>query len=136
VHDLNPVVLIYARTISPPLTSLVKQIDEATAKNTDLQMGSFVTFCTDEEGFNRIAKDLAKKEKIEHTAFTRMGRDGPRHHDIHPEAEITVLLYVGAVVKANHAFRKGEMKDGDIKAILDDLPKILKTMKPEASGRK
>src|SRR5438309_9188466 len=38
----NPVAMIFAREVSEPLTKLIKEIDAATAKNTDCSMGSFV----------------------------------------------------------------------------------------------
>jgi hypothetical protein len=41
------------------------------------------------------------------------------------EADITVVLYVDRTVKANRAFKKGEMKEKDVDAIIADLSKIL-----------
>ena len=40
--------MIFAREVSDPLTSLVKKIDEATAKNSSCRMGSFVVFLSDD----------------------------------------------------------------------------------------
>ena len=48
--------MIFAREISGNLTSLVKKIDEATVKNSDCSMGSFVVFLNDEEGFEKKLK--------------------------------------------------------------------------------
>src|SRR5437588_1198653 len=45
----NPVAMIFAREASEPLTTLIKKIDAATAKNSGCSMGSFVVFLSDSE---------------------------------------------------------------------------------------
>jgi hypothetical protein len=119
--------MIFAREISDNLTSLVKKVDKATADNADARMGSFVVFCNDDEKLEGKLKDLADKEKLNKTVLTIVDKkSGPSGYDVNPKADVTVVLYVGRQVKANHAFKKGELKEKDIKAIMDDLPKILK----------
>jgi hypothetical protein len=41
------------------------------------------------------------------------------------DADITVVLYTDRMVKANHAFKKGELKDADIEKIVSEVPMIL-----------
>lgn len=118
--------MIFARKITPALTSLVKKIDEATAKNQGCSMGSFVVFCSDDEELEGKLKQLAKKEGLKHTVLTVDNPTGPRGYDIPKEADVTVILYKQKQVKANHAFRKGEFKADDVQKILKDLPKIVK----------
>src|SRR2546421_11701822 len=122
--------MIFAREVSDPLTSLVKKIDDATAKNSDAKMGSFVVFLNDEEGVAKKLKDLAEKEKLEKIALATLAdKSGPEGYNVAKDADITVVLYRGAYnkgsVKANYAFKKGEMKDKDIDKIVEDLAKIL-----------
>src|SRR5262245_18736900 len=38
----NPVAMVFAREVTPPVAKLIKKIDEATEKNKSAQMGSFV----------------------------------------------------------------------------------------------
>jgi hypothetical protein len=127
--------MIFAREISDPLTSLVKKIDAATVKNSACKMGSFVVFLNDEEGLEQKLKDLAEKEKLERIALTIDTPSGPQRYNVVKDADITVVLYRGSyakgAVKANYAFRKGEMKDGDIDKIVGDLVKILPEEKKE-----
>ena len=112
------------------MTSLVKKIDEATAKHADDEMGSFVVVCTaDQDGTAKKLKELARKEKIRHTVLTVYDAAGPEDYKLAKEADVTVLLYVDKEVKANYAFRKGEMTDKDIEKILAGLPKILPAKK-------
>ncbi len=117
--------MIFAREVSDPLTSLVKKIDAATAKNSDCRMGSFVVFLSDDEGLEKKLKDLAKKEKIDHTVLSIDNPAGPRGYGVSKDADVTVVLYTNRTVKANYAFKKGELKDADVNKIVGDVSKIL-----------
>jgi hypothetical protein len=118
--------MIFAREISDPLTSLVKQIDAATAKHTDCRMGSFVVFLNDEEGFDKKLQALAKKEKLDKTPLMVMSNPtGPPGYDIAKDAAVTVVLYTKRTVKVNHAYKKGELKSADVDKIVAELPAIL-----------
>jgi hypothetical protein len=117
--------MIFAREVSDPLTSLVKKIDAATAKNSDCSMGSFVVFLSDDEGLEKKLKDLAKKDKIDHTVLSIDNPAGPRGYGIAKDADVTVVLYTNRTVKANYAFKKGEMKEADVDKIVGDVSKIL-----------
>ena len=117
--------MIFAREITGPLTSLVKKIDAATAKNSDCRMGSFVVFLSDDEGLEKKLKELAKKDKIEHTILSIDNPAGPRGYNVAKDADVTVILYNKRDVKANYAFKKGEMKESDVEKIVGDVSKIL-----------
>lgn len=119
--------MIFAREISDNLTSLVKKVDAETGKNTKARMGSFVVFCNDDEKMEDKLKGLAKKEGLKKTVLTLVdSKSGPEGYELHKDADVTVALYVGRQVKSQFAYKKGELKDKDIEAILKDLPKILK----------
>ena len=45
--------MIFAREVSDNLTSLVKKVDAATAKNSACRMGSFVVFLNDDESLEK-----------------------------------------------------------------------------------
>jgi hypothetical protein len=88
-------------------------------------MGSFVVFLSDDEKLEKTLKELAKKEKLDHTVLTIDNPAGPKGYDIDKEADVTVVLYTKRNVKANYAFRKGELKAPDIDMIVKDVTKIL-----------
>jgi hypothetical protein len=111
--------------VSDQLTSLVKKIDEATAKNKDYKMGSFVVFLSDDEKLKTQLKHLADKEKLTKTVLTIDTPAGPSAYDIAKDADITVVMYNNRKVKANHAFKKGEMKAADVNKVVGDISKIL-----------
>jgi hypothetical protein len=118
--------MIFAREISDGLTSLVKKIDEATAKNSKAKMGSFVVVCNDDEKMEDKLKGLAKKEDLKKCVLSLVDRKaGPGGYTLHPDADVTVVLYTKRNTKAQFAYKKGELKDKDVEEILGALPKIL-----------
>jgi hypothetical protein len=117
--------MIFAREISDPLTSLVKKLDSCTAKHSDVRMGSFVIFMSDEEDMEKKLKDLADKDKIDHTVLAIDNKAGPKAYKVSKDADVTVVIYNKRDVKANYAFKKGEMKDSDIEKIIGDVKKHL-----------
>ena len=74
---------------------------------------------------------LAKAEGIASTVLSIDGNKAGPYGDFAREADVTVMLYVGRRVKANHTFAKGQMKEKGVEAVLADLPKIL----PEKKGK-
>jgi hypothetical protein len=121
----SPVAAIFARQVTPGLTKLIKRIDQATDQNQKRNMGSYVVFLSDFETLETELKDLAQKEKIQHCILAIDEPEGPKDYNIAPAAEVTVVLYTELTVKANHAFKKGELNDKAIDAIVADLAKIL-----------
>jgi len=117
--------VIFAREVTDGLTSLVKKIDNATEKNRGCRMGSFVVFCSDEEGLRKKLEALAEKEHLKHTVLTIDNPAGPEGYDIAKDADVTVLLYVKQKVKVNHAYKKGGLTDREAARIVSELPKIL-----------
>ena len=125
VNGENPVAMIFARENSPELVKLVKKIDEATVKNKDKSMGSFVVFLSDKDGLDKELASVAEKEKITKTVLSIDNPAGPKAYNVAKDADITVVLYTDRKVKANHAFKKGEIKDADIEKIVSEVPMIL-----------
>ncbi len=127
--------MIFAREVSDPLTSLVKQIDAATAKNSSCSMGSFVVFCSDDEKLEGKLKELAKKEKLDHIVLTIDNPQGPPKYKVAKDADVTVVLYDKRKVKANYAFKKGELSDGDVGKIVGEVTKILPEKDKEKASK-
>jgi hypothetical protein len=121
----NPVAMIFARQVTPELTRLIKRIDQATEKNQKRAMGSVVVMLSESENLQKQLKELAKKEKIHRSILTIDNPEGPASYNIARDAEVTVILYTNMTVKANHTFKKGNLKDNAIEAIVTDLVKIL-----------
>lgn len=117
--------MIFAREISAPLTSLVKKLDEATAKNTSARMGSFVVFCSDDEGLEKKLKELADKEKLKKIVLSIDNPAGPKNYNVAKDADVTVVYYNKRNVKVNKAFKKGELKETDVEKLVEEVSKIV-----------
>jgi hypothetical protein len=118
--------MIFARKIDDPLIGLIKKINEATARYRGIPLESCVIFSPDDGPLTEALKILARKQNIKHTILATAMRDTYRYRcKLAPEADVTVLLYVGYKVQASHAFRQGELNGKDVEKIAWDLSKIL-----------
>src|SRR5262249_50398942 len=120
----NPVAMVFARDVSPQLVTLVKKLDACTAKNSGCDMGSFVVFLNDEEGLDKRLKSMAEEQGLKHIVLSIDNPQGPQKYKVARDADVTVVLYTGHTVKANHAFKKGQLKDKDIDRVVADVRKI------------
>jgi hypothetical protein len=120
-----PVAMIFARETSPALTSLCKQLDSACAKNSGCKMASFVVFLSDEENLSTQLKTMATDANLRKVVLSIDNPAGPKGYEVAKDADVTVVLYADRNVKANFAFKKGELSDKAIDAILKDVSKIV-----------
>jgi hypothetical protein len=120
----NPVAMIFAREVTPAVKTLIKKIDQCTAKNKDCDMGSFVVFCSDEDGLDKKLKELADEEKLSKIVLSIDSPTGPEKYMVAKDADVTVVLYTKRTVKANYAFKKGQLNDKSIARIVGDVSKI------------
>lgn len=122
---LNPVAMIFAREVNEPLVKLLAKIDKATEKNRDVELGSFVVFLSDKEGLKEQLENVAKKQGFKQIILSTYDPAGPEDFKVAKDSDVTVVFYREHLVKANHAFRKGELNDGAVEKIVGDLPKIV-----------
>ncbi len=120
--------MIFAREINDNLTGLVKKLDKATSESKG-KMGSFVVFCSDDEGLEKKLKELAKTEKINNTILSIDTNKAGPYGNFDKDADVTVMLYTARKVKVNHTFTKGKMTEKEVDAVMADLPKILPAKK-------
>jgi hypothetical protein len=122
------VVNIFAREITDNLTGLVKAIDDKVGENKAKKMAAFAVLLTDDpDKIEPKLETLAKEKEIKNTPLTLMESPaGPPAYKIAKDADVTVLLWVGGKVMANHAFPKGKLDKAAIDKIVDDTAKILK----------
>ena len=123
----NPVAMVFARCADCPQTAkLIKALDKVTAENKAKEMGSFVVFCSDEEKLDAKLKDMVKTAGIKETVLAIDTPSGPSGYKIAKDADLTVVLYTDRKVKANMAFKKGEITDKDIETIVAEAGKLAK----------
>jgi len=124
-NGLNPVAMIFAREVDEPLVRLLVKIDVATAKHRARDMGSFVVFLSNDEKLDQHLQGIAKKNAFKNIVLSIDDPAGLEDYKVVKGADVTVVLYNKHVVRANHAFKKGELTDKAIERIIADLPKIL-----------
>jgi hypothetical protein len=124
-NGLNPVAMIFAREVNEPLVKLLAKIDKATEKNRDVELGSFVVFLSEKEGLKEQLENVAKKQGFKQIILSTFDPAGPEDFKVAKDSDVTVVLYREHLVKANHAFRKGELNDQAVEKIIGDLPKIV-----------
>ncbi len=125
-NGANPVAVVFAREATPAVAKLLKQLDDATVKNGKAEMGSYAVFCSDKDGLDKALSKLAAEQKLKKLVLSIDNPAGPKSYAIAKDADVTVLLYHDFTVKANHAFRKGELTDATITKVVADVSKIVK----------
>ncbi len=107
------------------MTSLVKKLEQATAKHSDCRMGAFVVLLSDDDKMEAKLKELAEKANLKKLVLAVDGPQGPPRLKIAKDADVTVLLYEKKKVKKNFAFEKGKLTDKDADAIVAAVKEIL-----------
>ena len=120
--------MLFARKVTGPLSSLLKQFDASVQKNKDADLRSFAIFLTDDsDAMEKQLKELASKEKISDNVPLAVvaSPSGPPAYKIDKDAEVTVLLYLKGRVVSNFAFKAGELNEKSVKKVVAAVPKIL-----------
>lgn len=125
----SPVVMVFARAVNEPLTRLIKRLDAATAQHQERGVASCVILLSDDPESAKKLKQFAVQEKIQHTILRTYQAAGPKGYHVAQDAEITAILFLDRVVKANHVFKAGELQDQGIDAVVADIAKILPVKK-------
>jgi len=124
-NGLSPVAMLFAREVNEPLLNLLGKLDEATAKNRDQEMGSFVVFLNESDALRQQLAAAARQRGLKRIVLSAYAPAGPEGFQVAADADLTVVLYREHEVKANHAFRRDELTAAATEKILADLPKIL-----------
>ena len=120
--------MIFARKSDAALASLVKQVDTLVAEHADEKLSAFVNLIgEDRDALEADAKEFAAKNKVANipVVVPVEFENGPDNFGINPKAEVTVMLYKGLKVQANHAFGPGQLKKKNVSDVLADVPKLL-----------
>lgn len=123
----QPVVSVFAREVNDELASLLKEIDAVVGKNSDHEMAAFMVVLTDdpagqEEKLKKLAADAGLKN-IPLTTFEDV--NGPRSYKLTQDADFTVMMWVNGKVQVNETFKKGDLTEKTIAAVISNTSKIL-----------
>jgi hypothetical protein len=124
-NGLSPVVMVFARELNEPVLALLRKLDEVSVKHKDKELGAFAVFLNEENKLRDELAAAAKRSNFQRLVVGTYAPPGPDGFAVAKDADVTVVLYTEHEVKANHAFRRGELSAAAVSAILIDLPKIL-----------
>lgn len=124
-NGLNPVAMVVARDWSAPLGKLVTKLDAACMKHEKQELGSFVVFLDASDSLQATLRKVAAGDAFKKLVLALESESAIPEYKASVDAEVTVMLYVRHDVKANFAFRKGELDDAAIERVIAALPKIL-----------
>ena len=126
-YGSNPVVLVFAQEVSGPLVTLVKLLDREVSgnKSEKLRLRAVVVVLSEDEATEEKLKVLSRREGIENVSLALLLPPGPKHYKLSPAADVTVVMYRQNKVVANHAFKKGELNEKAIEAVLRDVPRVI-----------
>lgn len=122
----RPQVIVFARSTSPKVASLVQELDKAVAENESSNLRVFVNILSeDKEDASDVAKKFAASSKAKHIPFVVPNEfeNGPDNYGINPGAELTVVMAVDKGVKANFAVKDAEKVN--VENVMKNLGKIL-----------
>lgn len=123
-YGARPQVMIFSRTTDERLASLVKQLDQAIAKNEDKQLKAFVNILADsKDAADAAAKAFAAKAGSANVPVVVPNEfaNGPDNYGINPKAELTVIIAKQSKVVSNHAYEKDSFCESCLKEVVDDV---------------
>jgi hypothetical protein len=121
-----PVAMVFARTVTPELKTLIAKLDACNEANKSTEMGTCVIFCSADKKLEQQLANLAKEAKLKNTILSIEAPEGPEKYNIAKEADVTVLVYKERVVSKNLTYKKGEFKAGEVAKVVTELETIVK----------
>jgi hypothetical protein len=123
----SPVVCVFARRITAPLTRLFQRLDARIASGNGGLKALVVLLTEDPEKTAASLEVLAERYALTRVPLTLVSNPyGPQDYRIADAAEVTILMWKGATVRVNRAYGPGEFTDASVKNLLLDLPKVVK----------
>ena len=121
LHGSRPVVAVFARKVTPQLTTLAKQLDKEVAANKKVHLQAFVVLLTDDfDSAEPQLVELKQKHKIEHVPLTLFdGDEGPADYNITEGVETTVIMWRRNTVRFNRAIAVGQLDKKNIVTIIE-----------------
>lgn len=123
-YGAKPQVMVFARTADDKLASLVKKLDDAVAKNSDVQLKAFVNILADtKDAADASAKSFASKNTSANVPVVVPNEfaNGPDNYGLNPKADLTIIIANRGTVVANHAFEKEAFCDSCIDKVIADV---------------
>ena len=122
----KPTAVVFARSLSAPLGTLLQKFDAIAADKADTGFKAWMTRTTESADLDALAawsQDQGLKA-VPVGAFEDPA--GPPAYLLADDAEVTVLLFVNRKVVGNFAYREGEFDKDAVVDVLKSVPKLFK----------
>jgi len=120
----SPVVMIFAQKPSDALAVLVRKVEKAAAEAIGGEVGACVVVTDTSDATKAALTKLADKENLKHVILAVIEPQKLKRYALHSDAEVTALLYSKQVVRANHAFKAGELTEKIVGEIADEAANL------------
>jgi hypothetical protein len=121
----KPGVIVFARSLSDPLSKLLSQCDESIGSRRKGELRAWMTVLGEKTvGLDELGK-WAKQAGLKAVPVGVFDDPvGPPSYKLADDAEVTVLVFVNRKVVSNFAFRAGELSDEAVKRVAETVAKL------------
>ncbi len=122
----KPTAVVFARTTSAPLGTLMARLDAAAAARKADGFKAWLTVLTPTADLDALAK-WAQTHALKETPVGAFeDADGPPAYTLAADADVTVVLFVKRAVVGTFAIKAGELTDAKMAEIVKALPAAAK----------
>lgn len=118
----KPTAVVFARSLSDPLGKLMQRLDTEAGKRADAGFKAWLTVLTPTADLDGLAGWSRKHALARLPVGAFEDADGPPAYALHPDADVTVVLFVRRKVTARFAFRAGELTPAGIDTVMKAVP--------------
>ncbi|HJZ54884.1 MAG TPA: hypothetical protein VKE74_07985 [Gemmataceae bacterium] len=120
----KPTAVVFARRLSDPLGKLLAKLDAEAAARKEMGFKVWMTLLTPTADLDVLARWAQKQGLKDCPVGAFEDADGPPAYKLHPDADVTVMLFVKQKVVANFAFRAGDLDDKQVGSVLLAVPDL------------
>jgi hypothetical protein len=123
-----PVAMIFATKPTKEIALLLQPMDKVASespKTMDGEVGACLVVTENNDGTKKTLTQLAERGKYKKLVLGMVEAQFVKKYQLHPEAEVTVLLYKKHYVKVNRAFRAGELTEEVARELGNEAAKFL-----------
>jgi hypothetical protein len=108
----RPVAMIFATKPTDTIAALLQPIEKGAVETSKTkEVGACLVITNSNEDIKNALNKLADKENYKQVVLAMIETAGVKRYQLHPDAEVTVLLYSKGVVRVNHAYKAGGFTD-------------------------
>lgn len=120
-----PTVMVFAPRLTDNTAAIATLLEKATEQAPKPREIGACVIVTDTGAETRKAMgQLADRQKFKHLILGVIDPKKLEAYDLHPDAELTVLLYSNRVVRVNRAFKAGELTEKAMGELAQEIARL------------